>query len=169
MSDTHKKFELHLSRAEKAVKGVAINYRKAANIAILNFEEHGDLSLCQRVLDSMNHKSRSGVVKRSGFLTWLTMFSPAIMSADDKKKLVKDKTDNAVEFNTKAAIKTDFWTLSANNDEEFLFASEDIMKAVNTVLKRYTKDNAKAEDKAGEDAVVHLRGFVKKYAPELVD
>ena len=164
---SNKKFELYLSRAEHALKGVATNYRKAANIAITVFETHGDLSLCQRILDSMNDKSRSGVVKRSGFLTWLVTFSPAILDVDDKKKLVKDKTDDAVGFDVKTAVKTDFWTLSANNDEELLFNGEDVWKEVNRVLKKYKKDSATSKDKTGTFAITTLEGVLSKHAPEL--
>ncbi len=166
MSD-HKKFDVYLSRAEKAVKGVAENYRKAANIAIQNFADHGDLSLCQRILDSMNGTTRSGVVKRSGFLTWMLSFSPAIIDKDDKKKLVKDKSKDAVEFDIPGALKTNFWTLSANNDEEVLFTGETIWSAVNNVLKKYSRDNAKSKDATGTHAVKTLEGVIKKHAPEL--
>ena len=168
MSEVHKKFELYLARAEKSVKGVAINYRKAADIAIQQFADHGDLSLCQRVVNSMNDKTRSGVVKRSGFLTWLMAFSPAIIDATDKKKLVKDKSDNAVQFNVAAALATDFWTMSANNDEELLFASDDIYKAIMGIYRRFSKENAKATDEKATGALHQVESFIKKHSPGLL-
>ena len=165
---SNQKFELYLSRAEKAVKGVAINYRKAANIAIAHFEKSGDLSLCQRILDSMNTKTRSGVVKRSGYLNWLVTFSPAILDPEDKKKLVKNKADDAVKFDVKAALKTDMWTFSANNDEEFVFSSDDIMKVIESAYRRCTKENAKAVDAPANKTLNALGDFIKKHDPEFM-
>jgi hypothetical protein len=161
-------FDLYLSRAEKAVKGVATNYRKAAHIALREFDKSGNLSLCQRILDSMNHTARRGVVKRSGYLTWLITFAPITLDPEDQKKLVKDKSKDAVEMNIEGAFKTDFWTLSANNDEEVIFNGEAVMLEVNKVLKRFSRDTYKADDATGDLALTNLKAFVTKHAPELV-
>ncbi len=158
------KFETYLSRAEKSVKGVADNYRKAAYIAIENFGKHGDLSLCQRVLDSMKHESRARVVKRSGFLTWLFAFAPITWAIDENgkpnlKTLVKDKGDNAVTLDLKGALKVDFWTYSANNDEQVTFNGDEVIEAVKRVIKKYSSDRYHAKDD-GADTLAKLSGLV---------
>lgn len=169
---SNQKFELYLSRAEKSVKGVAVNYRKAAIIALIEFEKSGNLSLCQRIMDSMKHTERAGVVKRSGFVTWLFTFSPATWGLNDKgkpdlKSFVKDKGDNAVGFDVPGALRTDFWTLSANNDEEVLFTGEAVWEAVVRVVKKFKRENHKADDPSGTKAISDLEAVVKKHAPSL--
>tara|TARA_R110000787_G_scaffold170328_1_gene283038 strand:- start:30071 stop:30580 length:510 start_codon:yes stop_codon:yes gene_type:complete len=157
-----------VKRAEGQLKSAKDNYWKAAKLAIVEFEASGNLGPCQCILDSFNHADRKGVVKRSGYITWLASFGPIILHKDDMKKLVKDKSDNAVELNVKGALRTPFWDLSANNDEELLFKSDDIWKAVNNIVKRFSKENASAEDEAATKSLTQVINLVKANAPDLV-
>lgn len=157
-----------VKRAEGALKSAKANYWKAAKLALQEFEASGNLGPCQCILDSFNHADRKGVVKRSGYITWLSVFAPIILHKDDMKKLVKDKTDTAVGLDVKKAMLTPFWDLSSNNDEELLFQSEDIWKAVNNVLKRFSKDSAVASNDDATKSLTKVMNLVKSNAPDLV-
>jgi len=172
MSTREKQVVALVTRAEGQLANARKNYVKASHLAMVEFAESGNLGPCQRILDSLNDKSRSGVVKRSGYLTYLTAFAPITHPKNDSgvldvKKLVKDKSKNAVELDLEGALKADFFDLSANNDEEHVFQSDDMWKAILRVVNKYSSDKEKPADNAATEALSKAKKFIKTNRPDL--
>ena len=148
-------FKSALREFVKSVKNTMEYARICAELSILHFEQHGDLVYAQAFLDAMP----KNFVRRTAFKLWLKEFSPVTMT---NEKFKKDKGENAVPFNTEAALATPFWDF-APDKEQVLWGETDIVKALKSAIHRfgsenYTPKDAKATAKleAAEAAIAKL-------------
>ena len=157
-----KYLKVFVSSIEKA-KDAALN---CANLSILHFEAHGDVSLCQRFLNAMP----KNFTRRAAYVMWLQAFSPLKVTRlkDGEIKLSKDKTATATRYNTVVAIQAAFWDFAPDpQDIEMTddMAFKRIMSAINSLRRKNVKtsDGIKALLNAVENVVVHYQNEAKKH------
>ena len=158
-------FDKHLKVFVKSVATVMESAKHCANISILHFAEHGDVSLCQRFLDAMP----KNFVRRAAYLQWLLAHSPLKVThqAGGAIKLSKDKSEKANPYNTEAALKVLFWDF-APDPEDIIVTDEDAFKRFMAAINYFRRKNVKAPDgvkalvNAVENVVVHYQSEAKK-------
>lgn len=126
-------FKIALREFSKSAHNTMKYARICAELAILHFEQHGDLVYAQAFLDNMP----KNFVRRAAFLKWLAAFSPVTMS---QGKLAKDKGAKAISFNTEKALATPFWDF-APDPENVMWGETDVVKALKSAIRRFDGDN----------------------------
>jgi|TARA_Y100000296_G_C5172118_1_gene257871 hypothetical protein len=169
---TVEQFNKKLVSFAKAVKTTQNAARMCSNFAILHFEKCGDIGPAQRFYDVLRKEGNRKFLKRDGYLVWLFTHAPITFEEKDGKRvtstLVKDKSAEAVKFDTKTATATPYWMFSQDQDEEIPFSGEDVWKEVNRIVNKYSGDKYSDNDNTGDTAVRQVKDLVKKHAPELV-
>jgi hypothetical protein len=149
-------FDARLIAFVKATKSSMAAALDCSKLAILHFEQHGDLSYAQRFLEAMP----KNYVRRVAFVKWLAAHAPVLV---EQAKLVKDKGENAVPFNTKAALAMPFWEY-APDQEDIIVTSEDAFKKFQAAVKFFRRDNVKMKDEAGKKLVDAVDSLIKNMA-----
>lgn len=130
----------------------------------------GDLSYCQRFLDAMP----KNYTRVAAYITWLKAHAPVTVEGNvkDGYRLKKDKSDNAVALNIKAAKEKPYWEFSPAK-EGVNFGVEDVMKALMRVVKTHRDSNHKPTSElaiiAVNKAEVAVRHLQAEMAKELTD
>ena len=159
-------FDKHLKVFIKSVATVMDSAEKCANISILHFEKHGDVSLCQRFLDAMP----KNFVRRAAYLQWLIAHSPLKVThaTGGFIKLSKDKSEKANQFDTAKAIAVKFWDF-APDPEDVIVTDEDAFKRFMAAINYFRRKTVKAPEgvkalcNAIENVVVHYQTEAKKH------
>lgn len=146
------KFEARLRTFVNSTKTAMKAALDCANMSIAHFEEHGDLSYAQKFFDAMP----KNYVRRMAFVQWLAAFSPVTM---EKGKFIKDKHEDAVEFNVKIAHSQSFWDY-APDPEEIHWGKADLVAQVKSLITRYKGDRYVANDDQSEEALGKLENLV---------
>ena len=141
--------------------------RMATDLAIVHYYNTGDLSYCQRFLDSIP----KNYVRRTAYLSWLSAYSPIIVAKD---RLYKDKREEAaLSFGStadhpmtvkhvEAALSKSFWDHKPEPEiidfEEGAIIGQ-LLKGVNTLRgKRYNlSDGAITKLNEAEAVLVKLQ------------
>jgi len=133
--------------------------RQCAEMAIQHYQEHGDLSYAQELLDAMPRN----YVRRVAFLKWLSAHSPVAM---DGPKLVKDKSDgHETRWNIEAALATPFWDF-APDPEQISFVDTDVVTSLNSAIARFENEKRYSpKDKAASDKLAEAKAAVAKLGP----
>jgi hypothetical protein len=96
----------------------------------------GNLSKAQAFLDAMTNNCRN-YVRREAYLKWFGDHAP-IKFDRVTGKIVKDRTDDAVEFQVDEALKTSFWEyLPEMATKEF--DTDDVIVALQRTIAKYSK------------------------------
>lgn len=130
--------------------------RQCAMLSLAHFQEHGDLSQCQRFLDAMG-ENRKNYVRRTAYLKWLIAHAPVVLTSN---KLTKDKVRGDDAFNLEAAFKISFWDYSP----EALVVNlgvDDAFKRIFSALNYFDKENVKVSP-AIHAAVASIKTLVGK-------
>jgi hypothetical protein len=148
---------------EKALKGFvkatasSMKYALACSqLALTHFQEHGDLTPAQRFLEAMP----KNYVRRAAFLKWLAAHAPVTM---ENGKLLKDKSDKAIDFNLDGAFAKPFWEF-APDQEEVIFSKADVLAAFMATVKRFRKDKTKPATEADMAIVNQIEAEIKRLA-----
>lgn len=128
-------FENALKRFSLSTKAAMHFARVCAELALQHFNDHGDVSLCQRFLDAMPKNYN----RRAAFERWLQKYSP-ITKVDGL--FAKDKSETAVKFNLEAAFKQPFWD-DVPDPEAVVWDDSDVIRSLQSALKRFKRENAK--------------------------
>lgn len=137
-----------------------------ANMAIQQFEEHGDLSFAIKFLGAMHSKYN----RVQAFLKWLMAFSPVKVegSLQSGYILSKDKGEKAVEFNVAEALKVSFWDYDSPKEEIIQYDTEALLKALKGAINKFRgakyqahNDMALAALNKADMAVLHLEQEVR--------
>lgn len=140
-------FEKALNTFVTSTKATMEAAASCANLSIEIFAENGDLSQAQKFLDAMDKVGRN-FVRRNAFLKWMGDHSPLAMK---EGKLVKDKSDSANAFRLEAAVAVNFWDYDPPEADITDFTSENLAKALQAVINRYSNENKfVAKNKAAE-------------------
>lgn len=156
-------FDAALKQFVKSTKSSMVYAKACANMAIQHFQEHGDLCHAQSFLDAMP----ANYVRRVAFMKWLTAHSPATLGEAVKgegRKLIKDKSPDAVAFDVEGALAVDFWEF-APDLEVISFNGQTIDQALRAVIKRFRNVNRYLPE--AETALKHLdevEGAIEKVA-----
>lgn len=121
---------------------------QCSHLAIKYFEEHGDLGQAQRFIDAMP----KNYVRRTAFLKWLAAHAPVTM---EQGKLIKDKSDNAIDWNVDAALIKPFWDF-APDKEDMHWGKDDLVAQINKLVKRYSGDKYVANDDVATAALAKV-------------
>jgi hypothetical protein len=159
--------------AEKLTfKQALLNYTKAttdsmrwakqcADMAILHFEEHGDLCYAQAFYDAIPNNYGRGVA----FLKWMAEFSPMQVTSQGKKRVLSKDTVRAEKegddaFNTEKALETPYWDF-APDKEQYVYEEADVIKLMDRVVKRLENTEKSApKDEAATRRVEMARKWV---------
>lgn len=157
--EAQERFTKRLKTFEKSINTSKSAIREASEIALQHFEKHGDTSLLQRCLDSVETHGKN-FVRVAALKMWMRDHSPLTMVDG---KLVKDVSEDANKFNIEAALKTPFWDY-APDTEQVQFTASDIVTALKHALNKFKNEKkykpadeaAKAEIAKAERAVAGL-------------
>lgn len=150
-------FDTALGRFIKATKDSMTYARQCAELAIKHYQEHGDLSQCQKFLDAMP----KNYTRRVAFLQWLAAHAPVTI-ADGK--LLKDRSENALDFNLDGAMAKPFWDF-APEKPIVNFTAADLADAVRKLIARY--ENADKMRPADDDAAQEIVAIKRAVEPIL--
>ena len=139
--NTKQAFEKLLATFVKSTAQSMEAARELANMAIRQFEEHGDLSYAQSFLDAMP----KNYIRRAAFIKWLGDHSPLSVEGET---LTKDKSPDAAPFRVEVAILTSFWEY-APDPEVISYGSDDVIAAMKRTVAKFGKERYHAaSDKA---------------------
>ena len=151
----NKQFESLLAEFIKVTGRSMECARELANMTIVHYagpnkngdDKGGDLSMAQMFLDAMT-KHCPNYVRREAYLKWLGDHSP-IEFDRASGKIVKDKSDDAVDFRVDVALKVSFWEYLPE-PETVDFTTNDVIVALQRTVAKYgkTTKDGKARFKA---------------------
>ena len=155
-------FNLQIGKYRKVSETSLKLARALSNAAILQFEEHGDLSYAQEFHDAMP----KNYARRAAFLKWMRDFSPFKSEAGH---FVKDKSETAKDFNTDGATTVDFWEHSPET-ELVLFGADNVVVALEKVVKAHTNTKKmRPISPSASEALEKVRNFITNLKEELQD
>lgn len=128
--------------------------REAANMAIVHFDEHGDVSYLQRLHDAF----QQNFMRRQALVAWAADHMPLAFS---QGKFSKDKRDSAVVPNLAGALAIDFWEYKPEPTVEF-YVGSDVIKALNRVLDGFEGKRKEAADENAHKMVVAAKNQIEK-------
>lgn len=146
------KFENALATFIASTKSSQESARVCSEMALAHFAEHGNTIWLQRFHDAMP----KNYTRRAAFLKWAAAFSPLAMV---KGKLVKDTSEHAAEFNVEGAAKKPFWEF-APETEITEFSAEDIVAAMENLVKRFQGKKFHAHDARATAMLARVEGIV---------
>ena len=140
----NKQFESLLAEFIKVTGRSMECARELANMTIVHYagpnkngdDKGGDLSMAQMFLDAMT-KHCPNYVRREAYLKWLGDHSP-IEFDRASGKIVKDKSDGAVDFRVDVALKVSFWEYLPE-PSTVDFTTNDVIVALQRTVAKYTK------------------------------
>ena len=130
-------FDTRLATFVKSTKTSMAAALDCSIMAIEHFKAHGDLTYAQRFLDAMP----KNYIRRAAFLKWLVAHAPITMESG---KLIKDKSETAIEFNIEGAKKQPFWEFAPEVDA-VLVSFDDAMKKLHAALAFFKKAKVKTD------------------------
>jgi hypothetical protein len=155
--ETRERFDAVLAGFKSATVKSMEYAREAAEMSILHFEEHGDLKYVYDFIEAVNTSGKN-YVRLNAYLIWLMAHSPAIWDRASKK-VKKDKTKEAIEFNTEAALAKPFWEFKPESGAE-LFDTMDLINALKALVKRNENENKrKPQNKAASETLLEIKNF----------
>lgn len=119
---------------------------------LMHFEKHGDLSLANTLTNGALPKS----IRRAALVYWFAANSPCLYLDNDKfvteknrdeatpltstwkRKLCKDKSDTAAEFDIQNAVQVPFFILTAQTEPKTMDI-DSVCKSVETLVKKIKK------------------------------
>ena len=137
-NDQTSSFDKHLRVFTRSIEQGKAAARACAIIALEHFRDHGNLVLCQRLLDVMSDKGKN-YVRRTAYLKWLVAFAPVMMEGG---RLLKDTRATANKLNVEGAAKVDFWDF-APEAIVMNMSNEEVFKALRAKLGAFLKDKVK--------------------------
>ena len=132
-------FNVALSRYVKSSRESRQMARLCSELAIIQFYNHGDLGKAQEFLDAIS----DNYGRKPAYIKWLTTFAP--VRQGQNKKLKKDKSETAVEFNLEGALLKPFWEF-APEKEDIVWTDETLMRALRSVVAKHRGDKYVAKD-----------------------
>jgi hypothetical protein len=172
--NTVEAFNKKLASFQKAITTSQNAARMCSNFAILHFEKCGDLGPAQRFYNVLRKETNAKFLKRDGYLVWLTTHAPIVLGQTnkageviDKHTFFKDKSNEAVKFNTAVAVKIPYWMFSRDIDEQLAFTEDDIWKAIKSISTKFSAERYVGNDN-GQMALNQVDNLLKKNAPELM-
>ena len=133
-------FNTHLKGYVRATKTAMNKARALSEFALAHFEKCGDLGPAQRFHDSMIRNYS----RQPAFIKWMCAHAPVLL---DNKKFLKDKRDEAIEFDLAGAAKKPFWEFSPELGITS-YQIDDIDLAILATLKKFDGKNYVAADDA---------------------
>lgn len=132
-------FNTLLGRFVAAVKESMDTALEISNAALAHCAEHRDVCYLQEFLDAMP----ANWVRRQAFLAWMDAHAPIafVTVKDNKFKLSLDKEAEKLgkKFDLKGAEEKPFWDF-APEPKIVRFGTDEILKDLETVMKKYGKD-----------------------------
>jgi hypothetical protein len=136
--------------------------KEMAIISLLKFHESGNLNHMYAMQADVEEYA-AGFLPLSGYNAWMCKYAPVVYNAE-KKKHLKDVSDEAREFNIAGAIAEDFWNLSAEAKVQG-FTPLDIANAVKALAKRYANENKyKATSASATEMLKKVANFAETLA-----
>lgn len=142
------------SIAKRAAK-LDVDIHIAAIQCMLHAQEHGDVTLIDRLVNSLGKSHR-----KLGLMIWVTGFSPIAWNGDGKVGLLKEGVNKTfVPFNIEGADETPFWAYEPSNEaiKAGPVTLEKLMAVINQMSKRI--DKAELEGRIEGD-IVPIRAYV---------
>jgi hypothetical protein len=132
-------FDVALKRYTQYSKLTMHYARVCADMAIDQFEQHGNLVQAQRLHDAIP----ANYGRRAAFVKWLCDFSPAAYKAG---KFTKDKSDNAKPFQVVEAKAIAYWEHTPDNTQVTEFKADELIKALNAVINKFGGEKSRPKD-----------------------
>lgn len=132
-------FANKLNSMVKAAETTAELCRELSNDSIRHFEEHKDTTKLKRLHDAM----LKNFLRRTALVAWAQTFSPLKIEGE---RWFLDKSREAVNFNTKAAMAVPFWDFKPEPENTALTV-ELIFQLVEKLTKKLDKSEP-ADDRA---------------------
>lgn len=138
-----------------------------ANEGLKHFKEHGNTVKLQLFLDAIERHGKN-YMRKAAFLTWMRDHAPITMK---EGRLVKDHNREWDEALFEAALKQPFWDF-APDPENVVWATGDVIKVLESSLKRFEKDNYKPENVEATESLGRAKAMIEalklpaKVAPE---
>ncbi len=145
---TEADFNVRLKGYVKATKMAMSAARALSNFAISHFKDCGDLGPAQRFHDAMVRNYS----RQPAFVKWLAAHAPIVM---EKGKFLKDKSENAIDFDVEGAAKIAFWEFAPEQVIEN-YTIDDVLIALTATLKKFEGKKYRAAD---DDTVVQMEKY----------
>lgn len=161
------KFNAALQTFSRSTKSSMNAAKVCAETALQHFHDHGDTVLCQRFVEAMP----KNYGRKTAFLLWAKDHSPILQiteTVEDKKvqKLVKDRTEAAIDWNLEAALEKPFWEY-APEKAQVAWGFDDVVKSITSALSKFEK-SPKYKKGATEETTRRL-SVLKEGMSELVE
>jgi hypothetical protein len=159
--ETNEDFNKQLKGYVNATKLAMNKARALSNYCIEHYHAHGDLGPSQRFHDAMVRNYS----RQPAFIKWLADHAPIMM---EKGQFIKDKSDNANEFNVAEALKIAFWEY-APEQSVIDFGPDELIAALKATLKKFEGKKYRPIDKAAELELEKLKNIIGGEEAELAD
>jgi hypothetical protein len=125
-----------------------------SKMALQHFHDHGDVAYIQKFHDAMPEN----YARRTAFKLWLRDNAPITMEG---KKFLKDKDEDAIEFNLERAFGKPFWEY-APEKETIVWKADTFITQLERDIKRYgSSDKMEAADEHAVAILNKTKSFVK--------
>lgn len=142
-------FNKRLNTFQRQSKNSQTSVWECAKFAMKHVENCGDLGPMQRVHDAMP----KGYANRGGLVRWAMSFAPINFEGG---KFTKDKSEDALEYDLEEAFKQPFWESFPIPEKTEYFDVSDIQKALDSIVKRFNRDNKRTVDPKATKALKTL-------------
>lgn len=149
---TEAEFNTQLKGYVRATKTAMNKARALSEFALAHAQKCGDLGPAQRFYDSMVRNYS----RQPAFVKWVCAHSPTLM---DNKKFLKDKRDEAIEFDLEGAAKKPFWEFSPEQGIT-TYKISDLDLAILATIRKFEGRNYVAAD---DDTVVELEKYKAQF------
>lgn len=160
--ETRAEFEAQILKFRGSTQASMAAARWLANKSLEVFGRDGNLQYVYDFLTEIDNTAPN-YVRKGAYMAWLVAHAP-ITYDKVQKKLIKDKSAEAVELDLEGAFKVAFWSFKPDQMTEF-FTTIDLIESLKGLVKRHTgsKTLQPANSKAVE-AVKRLEDFIETLA-----
>lgn len=137
-----------------------VNHREYAGecaaFALKHFVEHGDLIYADRFAEAMKETK---TMRRTAFIKWMTGVAPCILVSG---KFKYDATRGKfTDVNVDEALEVPFWDYAPEEQIQD-YGKDDVIKAFNSVIKRFSDDTKAHLSDDAKGIVIELKEHVEQ-------
>ena len=149
MINTIAQFNSTLVTFTNQSKNCLENLSACSRFALKHVENCGDLGPLQRIFDAMPN----GYANKTGLIKWAMTFAPINFEGG---KFTKDKSPTALPYALKEAFSQDFWEAFPTPTVIIDFAIEDVNKALESLVKKFSGKKYQTKDVKATNALKTL-------------
>ena len=158
MANEEKTFDQKVATFINSLKNTKRHALDLSQEAFQHAMEHGNMAKLQVLLEVFENHGKN-FIRVTAFKKWMVAHGPITMKDG---KLVKDKSENAIEWNLAGALKKPFWEF-APDQEAFTWTLDDGLKIIESFIRKTEKDDAKPVNEAAVQVVVDMKKFVESH------